>query len=255
MLIMKTHKLISILLFVLPLTIYCQDTIYLDNNGKKLLSKELAESYKVIIRDEQYSDRRIERIYYKSRNIKSETRFLEVPNEKDQTKLISKLDGIHKDWYENGNIHFEFDYRNNKLNGNLKSYWDNGQLKRHEIYNDGKSLGGKCFNSDGSATEFYPFEIMPVFPGGERLLLEYISRNLKYPVEMQKMGIQGKVIVRFVVSKEGNVTKTEVIRGVSNELDQEALRVVRSLPKWKPGIQDGVNVSVYYTLPITFKLE
>jgi len=98
-------------------------------------------------------------------------------------------------------------------------------------------------------------EQMPQFPGGESELLSYISKNLKYPVIAQENGIQGMVIVRFVVTKTGVVDKVEVLRSLDPACDREAIRVVRSLPNWIPGKQNGVNVSVYYTLPIKYKLE
>ena len=98
-------------------------------------------------------------------------------------------------------------------------------------------------------------EQMPQFPGGEAELLGYIGKNLKYPVIAQENGIQGKVIVRFVVTKNGSVDKVEVVRQLDPACDREAMRVIRSLPKFIPGKQNGVNVSVWYTLPITFKLE
>jgi len=86
-------------------------------------------------------------------------------------------------------------------------------------------------------------------------LMSYIAKNLKYPVIAQENGIQGKVILRFVVSKTGVVDKIEVVRSLDPACDKEAVRVVRTLQRWIPGKQNGVNVSVYYTLPIAFKLE
>jgi protein TonB len=98
-------------------------------------------------------------------------------------------------------------------------------------------------------------EQMPQYPGGESELMSYIAKNLKYPVIAQENGIQGKVILRFVVSKSGQVDKIEVVRSLDPACDKEAVRVVRTLQRWIPGKQNGVNVSVYYTLPIAFKLE
>ncbi len=98
-------------------------------------------------------------------------------------------------------------------------------------------------------------EQMPVFPGGEQELLSYIGKSLKYPVIDQENNVQGKVILRFVVSKTGMVDKVEVLRSLSRTTDNEAVRVVKSLPKFIPGKQNGVNVSVWYTLPVTFKLQ
>ena len=96
---------------------------------------------------------------------------------------------------------------------------------------------------------------MPQFPGGEKALLDYIGHNLRYPVDAQEKGIQGRIIVRFVVSKSGKVEKAEILRGLDPSLDKAGLAVVNSLPDWMPGEQKGEKVSVYYTLPIIFKLE
>ena len=98
-------------------------------------------------------------------------------------------------------------------------------------------------------------EKMPVFAGGEEALINYISQILRYPVKAQERGSQGKVIVQFVINKLGKVENAKIIRGVDPDLDREGLRVINSLPVWTPGEQNGKKVSVYYVLPITFKLD
>ena len=98
-------------------------------------------------------------------------------------------------------------------------------------------------------------EIMPEFPGGEMALRKFIATSVKYPIEAQENGIQGKVYITFVVNKEGKVTDAKVVRGVDPSLDKEALRVVNNLPIWKPGKQDGNKVNVNYTVPISFVLK
>ena len=97
-------------------------------------------------------------------------------------------------------------------------------------------------------------EQMPGFPGGDAELMKYIRDNLKYPVIAQEMGIQGRVILRFVVSKTGEVGDIKVLRSVDPNLDKEAIRVVQSMPRWIPGKQNGNAVPVYFTLPVSFKL-
>ncbi len=107
-----------------------------------------------------------------------------------------------------------------------------------------------------NATEaFTVVEKMPQFPGGENELLKYIGDNLKYPVTAQKNGIQGMVVIRFIVNKSGKIEKAEVLRSLSPETDQESLRVVNSMSEWIPGEQKGEKVSVYYTLPISYRLK
>ena len=102
---------------------------------------------------------------------------------------------------------------------------------------------------------FVVVEEMPEFPGGVLALRQYLASAVKYPVIAQENGIQGKVYVNFVVEKDGSVTKAKIARGVDPSLDAEALRVVSTLPKWKPGKQRGAPVRVSYTVPISFKLE
>ena len=91
---------------------------------------------------------------------------------------------------------------------------------------------------------------MPRFPGGEAAMHNFINENLKIPASVYESGIQGRVTIRFVVSKTGEVTDVTVIRGVEPAYDKEVARVIRSMPKWIPGKQNGVTVPVYFTLPI-----
>ena len=102
---------------------------------------------------------------------------------------------------------------------------------------------------------FFIVEDMPEFPGGELALRKFIANAIKYPVIAQENGIQGKVYVNFVVDKDGSITAAKIARGVDPSLDKEALRVVNSLPKWKPGMQRGKPVKVSYTVPISFVLQ
>ncbi len=102
---------------------------------------------------------------------------------------------------------------------------------------------------------FFIVEDMPEFPGGELALRKFIANAIKYPVIAQENGIQGKVYVNFVVDKDGSVSNARIARGVDASLDKEALRVVNTLPKWKPGMQRGKPVRVSYTVPISFVLQ
>lgn len=105
-------------------------------------------------------------------------------------------------------------------------------------------------------TVFVIVETMPEFPGGQAELMKYLSNNVKYPVIAQENGIQGRVVCQFVVERDGSIANVEVVRS-SNEasLDREAVRVIKSMPKWKPGKQRGKAVRVKYTVPVNFKLQ
>ena len=102
---------------------------------------------------------------------------------------------------------------------------------------------------------FMVVENMPIFPGGDLGLMKYIQKHVKYPAIAKEYNITGKVYVSFIVDKSGSVTNVKIVRGVDKNLDAEALRVVKSLPKYKPGKQRGLPVRVMFTIPINFTLN
>lgn len=98
-------------------------------------------------------------------------------------------------------------------------------------------------------------EEQPSFPGGQGALMAWLNDNIKYPVVAAENGIQGKVIVQFVVGKNGSISNVKVLRSVDPSLDKEAVRVVSNMPNWTPGKQNGASVNVRFTLPVTFRLK
>ena len=102
---------------------------------------------------------------------------------------------------------------------------------------------------------FHTAEQMPQFPGGEAALMKWLADHIMYPALAAENGVQGRVILQFVVKKDGSVDEVRVVRGKDPDLDREAVRVVRGLPKFIPGKMNGQAVNVWYTLPITFKLQ
>lgn len=98
-------------------------------------------------------------------------------------------------------------------------------------------------------------EQQPLFPGGRAALMKYLSENTKYPVVAQENGVQGRVTVQFVVEKDGSISDVHVLRGVDPSLDKEAVRVVKSMPRWTPGKQNGITVRVNYRVPVLFRLQ
>lgn len=98
-------------------------------------------------------------------------------------------------------------------------------------------------------------EVMPQFPGGQIAMLKYIMENIKYPKQIMEEGIQGRVTVSFIVEKDGRVSNVRLLRSVQSALDKEAIRVVKSMPKWTPGKHNGKPVRVRFNLPVMFKLK
>ena len=102
---------------------------------------------------------------------------------------------------------------------------------------------------------FQIVEEMPSYPGGDQKLMEYIAKNIKYPQIARESGIQGRVFVGFVVEPDGHVSNVKLLRGIGGGCDEEAMRVIKSMPKWKPGKQRGKAVRVSYQIPVMFKLQ
>lgn len=98
-------------------------------------------------------------------------------------------------------------------------------------------------------------EVMPQFPGGNSELMRYLGTNIKYPTIAAENGIQGRVVLKFVVSKDGSISNIQIVRSLDPSSDKEAIRVIKGMPKWIPGMQNGHPVAVYFTLPVLFKLQ
>ena len=98
-------------------------------------------------------------------------------------------------------------------------------------------------------------EQMPQYPGGDEARIKYLSKNLKYPEEARREGIEGKVFVTFVVEKDGSITGAKILRGIGGGCDEETIRVIENMPDWEPGKQKGKAVRVRFNMPIVFKLN
>lgn len=136
----------------------------------------------------------------------------------------------------------------------IKEHKEKESAELDEIVVVGYSSNEKQ-DSENDKKVFDVVEVPPVFVGGEKAMFEYLSKNIRYPVEAQKQKIQGRVVVQFVVNDEGKVTNAKIVYSIDTYLDAEALRIINAMPDWTPGKQGGKNVSVRYVLPIQFKLQ
>ena len=102
---------------------------------------------------------------------------------------------------------------------------------------------------------FEKVEDMPEFSGGEQAMMDFVAKNVQYPKEAMEKEISGRVLVGFIVEKDGSISETEIVKGIGGGCDEEAVRVVKAMPKWKPGKQDGKPIRVHFILPLTFKLQ
>lgn len=144
-------------------------------------------------------------------------------------------------------------FTNDKLDGELLSYYESGKLKRRELHklND-TTVTGKCFDENGNEIPFTRFETMPKAPYD---VPSYLSANMKYPETAKEKNIEGRVITKFIVDTDGTIIHAKIVKGIGGGCDEEAIRVVSSMPKWTPATQDDKKAKVFFTLPILFKLD
>ncbi len=363
--------------FLIPMT-YSQDTTYYTNAGLKLLTKEKADFYEVMKIDPKHKDIKVCKAFYISGERKKSVSYLMTNFEaviQKKENPIWKIDGLFEEWYKSGTIKLSANFKNDYLDGELRTYWENGKLKRKNQFEydflrrTSISISGKCYNKEGEKVEFYPYiqpakfiggndslqafikrniraeyidsfkvanvkfyvgetgevsnvsienfpmhhiykkyevgnhnsnlkmeairiissmpnwlpllidgepvrqsvsqivqfgkepetiytvvEQMPKFVGGEDVLKRFITENLQYPKEAFKNNIQGRVLVKFVVTNLGKIEDVIVLRGFDKECEEEAIRLIKSMPDWIPGRQNGKSVSCNFVLPINFKI-
>lgn len=117
-----------------------------------------------------------------------------------------------------------------------------------------QKVADSSLNSKSTEKTFDVVDNMPSYPGGRAAMMAFLSSNMNYPATAKENNVQGRVIIGFVVEKDGSISEVKVLRSVDPALDQEALRLVNAMPKWKPGTLDGKPVRVRYSVPFTFRL-
>lgn len=206
--------------------------------------------------------------WYKNGQVKNETYFINgvltgksvsyYENgqiESESTYLNNKVEGKSRSWYQNGQLKSECDNINGQYDGDIITYWINGKIKRKDKYKEGKFQNGVCSDSLGKEIVHFDFEVMPIYPGGDKRMMSDVYNNIQYPVKSRDKGIQGRVIVRFAVNEQGAISDLEILQGINEELNNEAVRVIKELRRFKPGYEDGEPVKVYFMCPITFQLK
>jgi TonB family protein len=165
------------------------------------------------------------------------------------------ITGKSSNWYSNGQLKSQLNYSMNKLTGEQLYYAEDGSVTNQATFENGKLINGNIPLEKEFNSPYTVIEQMPIFPGGDQKLLEYLNSSIKYPVSAMQRKISGKVVLKFVIDSDGYIGKVEILRSIDPELDNEAVRVIQGLPNFIPGTQNGVNVAVWYTLPITYKLD
>ena len=163
-------------------------------------------------------------------------------------------EGEQKSYYDSGALYYVENYMDQKQHGERIVYYKDGSLKRKETFENDKLIYGNCYSIEGKDTTYYPFYEHPRFKGGEQRRIRYLINNINYPRKAREMNISGIVYLTFLVRVNGKVTDVEVLRGVHPLLDEEAIRVVKKMPPWKPGKQDGKPMNTRFNMPIKFTL-
>jgi TonB family protein len=149
---------------------------------------------------------------------------------------------------------YKMHYKGGKLEDTLTGYYPSGKLRRTEVYLHDTLVSGYCYNEQGNEIKFCRRQVMPEYPGGENAMMQFVMNHVRYPDREREDGIQGRVVVGFVVDEKGSITDINIKRSVSRGIDKEALRIVKLFPDFSPGQLEGKNVKVAFILPIMFKL-
>lgn len=229
------------MLFLLSFSTQAQDNDTIWLNKKWVESTKDSASYYRISNYDSISERFVVKDFYLNGNLQMSGRYISL-----SPKI---MDGIFTWYYPDKKI--EHRYVEHKLYRIIE--WNsNGEIIRDEgsstLVNTVKYVDGEPIY------EIKYIELAPEFPGGNEELMKYISENVSYPEKARKKGIKGKVVIEFVVNRNGKVVHESIFTSVDPLLDNEALRVVKEMPKWKPGKQDGKYINVKMHLPVNYIL-
>ena len=193
--------------------------------------------------------------------------YISNPADKSSTyQIITVNDSTGRNLVSNGNgtyIVYDGDFKSVTGRGMLKNgqydgVWTGEDKKQHltykETYSEGKLISGESTDERNETVTYTAKETLPSFKGGMTSFYKYLSRSVKYPDNLVRQRIQGVVVLKFAVEKDGSITDIRVVNYVQSEMAAEAVRVLKASPLWEPGIQRGRKVRVAYTIPITFSL-
>lgn len=226
--------------------LFGQDTIYY--SGKDRVEKAKADRYVVVAKKTNHEF--VVKRYTINGVLQEIGHYAKYgPSKKEQVK-----EGNTTTYYTNGAVYSSVEFKKGKREGKLVSYYPNGKIKREEIFQSNKWISGKLFAEDGKELPYTPFEMLPQFPGGVEELSKIIVHHLEYP---KGCTAEGRVILGFVIDKDGTMINPKVVQSANPILSDAALKLfkaIASIYKWQPGMQDGRPVQAFYTIPITYRL-
>lgn len=231
------NKIVILLWFIVSSTMYGQDTIYLNIKKQEVLKTD-AVYYKIHKPTSKQSPFYY-RIYLLSGKLKFETVY---KNSKKQQKIK------HSAWYDSGELYLEINYKKDKVDGEFLAFYENGSLKRKDLYKKGKLLEGNCWGQDGNPIPYFKYEQQPKFQGGWKEFISYLKNNISNPYNLST-----KIVVKFFIDCKGEVTDIQLIQESNDiNLNSSVIAAIMNMPNWEPAKEDGKTVGVWRTLPLKF---
>ncbi|MBZ9630506.1 TonB family protein [Salegentibacter sp. LM13S] len=236
---------LSLIFTAISISAFCQDTIYMDKDYQELDTNEDAKYFKITTPASESDAEFLRTTYFIDGTKKAEQSF----NLKGKTKVYH---GLHKHYYESGELFYQLPYKNGKKHGNLVAYWENGEKRRQDLFKRDKLKEGKVWNEKGEELDYFAYLIPASFPGGKEKLQAFLKKNINMPQE-QKRGVSVRVVLRFTINPEGDLSEIQIIEGAPHRYNAEAVRVLTQMPQWSPTQHFGKSVATRYSLPIIFQ--
>lgn len=247
-------KNLTLLLFLAATTLSATSqqltvTEYLDKYGDST-GKENAVTYSI----KTYTD--TTKTAYTTKNYSIDGSHLNYEVSFRDSSNTWQYDGNYIAYHKNGQPKIKASYIRNRLNGEVSSWYASGQIKRKDRYLLDSLISGHCYTATGQDTTWFPYTIGISYGNDLYELYRFIGKNIRYPKAAYKNGIEGTVHIQFIIEKDGSVSHVKIRRSVSEQIDQEALRVFATVPsRWKPALEDGEPHRGYGILPVMFKLN
>ncbi|HET8572232.1 MAG TPA: energy transducer TonB [Edaphocola sp.] len=158
--------------------------------------------------------------------------------------------GRWQTWYADGKLKSVINYKDNRKDGMLETYWPNGQLKRRDTFVNDSCISGICYDRSGKELKHFDYETPAHFPGGNEALYDYLFRKIYFPQSFQPL--EGKVVVRFLVTDSGKIEDLTIMNNPEKNMAGQVLHAFKKMPEWVPATIDGEPMSEYVTFPVSF---
>jgi protein TonB len=247
-----------------------QDTTFYNKAGRIVKNRQVADYYEILQPDPQNPELVIERQYFATNEKLSEKHFRKtkltedfpdslskeygrkLPPQSLINNLIRSPEGKYMEWYKNGQVSKEINYLSGKKNGHIRFFWEDGKSGRDDVFENGVLVSGSCFDKAGKPIDYFDLDKKASFPGGKKALVDFLSTNLKYPETAFKNKTEATVEVKFMLDSNGSVTSIWILKSINRDIDMEAIRLIRIMPKWIPEFKDGKAVPSPQKLKIQF---